>query len=124
VHEVALLLERWELARAGEGQAILLSGDAGIGKSRLVQAFTEKLGATPHVVLRFQCSPYHTHSTLFPIVQNLGRAADFRPGDSNQQRLDKLEHMLADVRADIRTWLRFMRSFCPSIAMIGTARLT
>jgi hypothetical protein len=107
VHEVALLLERWELARAGEGQAILLSGDAGIGKSRLVQAFTEKLGAT-----------------LFPIVQHLGRAADFRPGDSNQQRLDKLEHMLADVRADIRTWLRFMRSFCPSIAMIGTARLT
>ena len=97
--------------------------DAGIGKS-LVQAFTEKLGATPHVVLRFQCSPYHTHSTLFPIVQHLGRAADFRPGDSNQQRLDKLEHMLADVRADIRTWLRLMRSFCPSIAMIGTARLT
>ncbi|WP_083636554.1 adenylate/guanylate cyclase domain-containing protein [Bradyrhizobium sp. AS23.2] len=104
VHELALLVERWELARAGEGQAILLSGDAGIGKSRLVQAFTEKLGATPpHVVLRFQCSPYHTHSTLFPIVQNLGRAADFRPGDSNQQRLDKLEHMLADVGADIRT---------------------
>src|ERR1700756_2149623 len=103
VHEVALLFERWELARAGEGQAILLSGDAGIGKSRLVQAFTEKLGATPHVVLRFQCSPYHTHSTLFPIVQNLGRAADFRPGDSNEQRLDKLEHMLADVGADIRT---------------------
>jgi len=102
VHEVALLVERWELARAREGQAILLSGDAGIGKSRLVQAFTEKLGATPHVVLRFQCSPYHTHSTLFPIVQNLGRAADFRPGDSNQQRLDKLEHMLADVGADIR----------------------
>lgn len=103
VHEVALLVERWELARAGEGQAILLSGDAGIGKSRLVQALTEKLGATPHVVLRFQCSPYHTHSTLFPIVQNLGRAADFRPGDSNQQRLDKLEHMLADVGANIRT---------------------
>ncbi|MCP3462644.1 AAA family ATPase [Bradyrhizobium sp. CCGUVB23] len=103
VHEVELLVERWELARAGEGQAILLSGDAGIGKSRLVQAFTEKLGATPNVVLRFQCSPYHTHSTLFPIVQNLGRAADFRPGDSNDQRLDKLEHILAEVGADIRT---------------------
>jgi class 3 adenylate cyclase/tetratricopeptide (TPR) repeat protein len=103
VHEVALLIERWELARAGEGQAILLSGDAGIGKSRLVQAFAEELGAPPHVVLRFQCSPYHTNSALFPIVQNLGRAADFQPGDSNQQRLDKLEHMLADVGADVRT---------------------
>jgi class 3 adenylate cyclase len=103
VHEVALLVERWELARAGEGQAVLLSGDAGIGKSRLVQAFGEKLGATTNVILRFQCSPYHTHSALFPIVQNLGRAADFRPGDSNERRLDKLEHMLAELGADIRT---------------------
>jgi len=103
VHEVALLVERWELVRAGEGQAVLLSGDAGIGKSRLVQAFGEKLGATTNVILRFQCSPYHTHSALFPIVQNLGRAADFRPGDSNERRLDKLEHMLAELGADIRT---------------------
>jgi class 3 adenylate cyclase/tetratricopeptide (TPR) repeat protein len=103
VHELALLVERWELARVAEGQAILLSGEAGIGKSRLVQVFTEKLCSTAHGVIRLQCSPYHTNSALFPIVQNLSRMADFRPGDHNDQRLDKLEHMLANLGADTNT---------------------
>ena len=120
VHELALLVERWELARAGEGQAILLSGDAGIGKSRLVQAFTEKLGATPHVVLRFQCSPYHTHSTLFPIVQNLGRAADFRPATNDVST--SLSICSPSWARTFGQWHPFTRSFCHSISMSGTTR--
>jgi predicted ATPase/class 3 adenylate cyclase len=103
VNELALLLEKWELARSREGQVVLLSGEAGIGKSRLVEAFTERLRPDSHTIIRLQCSPYHTNSALFPIVQNLGRTADFRPEDSTEQRIDKLEHMLADLGADIKT---------------------
>jgi class 3 adenylate cyclase/tetratricopeptide (TPR) repeat protein len=102
-HELALLLERWELAKAGEGQAILLSGEAGIGKSRLVQAFCEKLSSEQHTIIRLQCSPYHTNSVLFPVIQSLMRIANFRPSDTNEQRLDKLEHMLREVGADVET---------------------
>jgi predicted ATPase/class 3 adenylate cyclase len=103
VHELALLVERWKLARGAKGQAILLSGDAGIGKSRLVQVFTETLGSTPHEIIRLQCSPYHSNSALFPIVQNLSRTAAFRPEDQNEQRLNKLERMLADLGFDAST---------------------
>ena len=103
VSELALLGERWNLAREAKGQAILLSGEAGIGKSRLVQVFTETLGSTPDEVIRLQCSPYHSNSALFPIVQNLSRAAAFRPEDHNEHRLDKLERMLAGLGVDTRT---------------------
>ena len=103
VHELALLFERWNLARGAKGQAVLLSGDAGIGKSRLVQVFTEKLGSTPHEVICLQCSPYHSNSALFPIVQNLSRTATFRPDDQNEKRLDKLERMLTDLGIDTST---------------------
>lgn len=97
IHELAVLIDRWDLARVAKGQAILLSGEAGIGKSRLVEEFTEKLGSSPHAVIRLQCSPYHSNSALFPLVQNLSRTAAFRPEDHNDQRLDKLEHMLSDL---------------------------
>ncbi len=103
VHELTLLVERWDLARAAKGQAILLSGEAGIGKSRIVEVFTEKLGPTPHAVIRLQCSPYHSNSALFPIVQNLSRTAAFRPEDHNDQRLDKLKHMLVNLGIDTST---------------------
>jgi class 3 adenylate cyclase/tetratricopeptide (TPR) repeat protein len=103
LHELALLLERWELAKAAEGQAILLSGEAGIGKSRLVQAFCEKLSSEPHTVIRLQCSPYHTNSALFPVIQTLMGMANIRPSDTNEQRLDKLERMLEEVGADVNT---------------------
>ena len=65
VHELALLVERWDLARAAKGQAILLSGEAGIGKSRLVEVFTEKHNSTSRAVIRLQCSPHHSNSALF-----------------------------------------------------------
>jgi len=103
VHELALLLEKWNLARGAKGQAVLLSGDAGIGKSRLVQVLIEKLDTAPHEVICLQCSPYHSNSALFPIVQNLSRMAAFRPDDQNDQRLDKLERMLTDLCIDTST---------------------
>ncbi len=96
-HELALLLERWELARYGEGQVVLLSGEAGIGKSRLTQALMTSLQDNAHYRLRFQCSPYHAHSALTPIVGHLERSARFAPDDGDPAKLDKLEALLREA---------------------------
>ena len=102
VHELALLLERWDLSKAGEGQAVLISGEAGIGKSRLVRALADRLKNEPHVVWRLQCSPYHTSSALFPLTENLRRALGYRAEDTVQERWEKLERMLAETGEDAR----------------------
>ena len=73
--ESELLLGRWAMAKAGEGQVVLLSGEAGIGKSRLTAAFLERLAGEPHVRLRYFCSPQHTDSALHPIIGHMARAA-------------------------------------------------
>ena len=75
--ELALLLERWALAKAGEGQGVLLVGEAGIGKSRISRALLDALADEPHTRIRYQCSPYHTDSALWPVIQQLSRAAGF-----------------------------------------------
>jgi class 3 adenylate cyclase/predicted ATPase len=95
--ELALLLERWRLARDGKGQAVLLTGEPGIGKSRLVCALSEALVGEPHVPIRWQCSPYHVDSSLWPVVRHLEQAACFEAGDGDEERLAKLEALL---RAD------------------------
>lgn len=100
-HELGLLRERWELAKAGEGQVVLLSGEAGIGKSRLVQALAEAVAADKHTLLRVQCSPYHTHSALYPVIQRVERAAGFAAGDDAAARLDKIEAMLDDGTSEL-----------------------
>ena len=69
--ELALLLERWERAKKGEGQAILLFGEAGIGKSRIVQALQQRIAGEDHILLRYQCSPFHTNSAFYPIINQL-----------------------------------------------------
>jgi class 3 adenylate cyclase len=92
--ELALLLERWRQAEAGEGQMALLTGEAGIGKSRIAEALVAELEQKPHINLRYQCSPYHTDSALWPVRQQLGFAAGIGAGDSAEQRLDKLEALL------------------------------
>jgi class 3 adenylate cyclase len=66
--ELALLRERWQQAKAGEGQMVLLGGEAGIGKSRITEALVQELGEEPHISIRYQCSPYHGDSTLWPVV--------------------------------------------------------
>ena len=73
--EIALLLRRWRQARDGEGQVVLVSGEPGIGKSRIVRELLARLGGEPHVHLLYQCSPYHINSALHPIVAQLERAA-------------------------------------------------
>ena len=93
--ELALLLERWERAKDGEGQVVLLAGEPGIGKSRLVRALRERLAGEPHAWLGHYCSPYHTNSALHPVIGLLERAAGFARDDPPERRLDKLEAMLA-----------------------------
>jgi class 3 adenylate cyclase/predicted ATPase len=93
--ELALLLDRWEQAKEGEGQVVLLSGEAGIGKSRIAQMLRDRVAVEDHVRLRYQCSPYHTNSALHPIIDQLGRAAGFARDDHFDIRLDKLESLLA-----------------------------
>jgi class 3 adenylate cyclase len=76
-HELAMLLERWAWAKEGDGQVVLIAGEAGIGKSRLLRALREQLAGEPHVALRHFCSPYHTNSALHPLITQLERAAGF-----------------------------------------------
>jgi class 3 adenylate cyclase len=88
------LLERQRLAWKGEGQIVLISGEPGIGKSRLVTALEMRIADEPHTLLHYQCSPYHTNSALYPFIAQLERAVGFRPDDSSEKRLDKLEAFL------------------------------
>jgi class 3 adenylate cyclase/tetratricopeptide (TPR) repeat protein len=92
--ELELLLRRWSKANGSEGQVVLLSGEPGIGKSRLTAALMERLGDEPHTRLRYFCSPQHTDSALHPIVRQMERAAGFTHEDTPQQRLDKLDALL------------------------------
>ena len=92
--EMEFLLQRQRLAWKGEAQVVLISGEPGIGKSHLAVAFAERLSGEPHIRLRFQCSPYHSNSTLRPFIVQLERTARFKTDDTPEQRLDKLEALL------------------------------
>ena len=98
--ECELLLRRWAKAKNSEGQVVLLSGEGGIGKSRLIAALLERLAAEPHGRLRHFCSPQHTDSAFHPIIGQLERAAGLTHDDTLQAKLDKLDAMRA--RAAIR----------------------
>ena len=95
--ETELLLRRWSRAKSGEGQVVLLSGEAGIGKSRLTAALLERLATEPHTRLRYFCSPQHTDSALYPIIGQMERAAGFIHDDTPQARLNKLDVLLAQT---------------------------
>jgi predicted ATPase/class 3 adenylate cyclase len=93
--ELELLARRWAKARSGEGQVVLLSGEAGIGKSRMTAALMERLTTEPHTRLRYFCSRQHTDSAFFPIIGQMERAAGFTHADTVQVKLDKLDAVLA-----------------------------
>jgi class 3 adenylate cyclase/predicted ATPase len=102
--EIDLLLRRWARAKAGDGQVVLISGEPGIGKSRLIAALAERLHAEPHIRLRYFCSPYRRDSALFPFIDQLGRAAGFTADDSPAVRLEKLAallHLAAPPEEDV-----------------------
>jgi len=101
--ELDFLLERQRLAWKGEGQIVLIAGEPGIGKSRLAAALAEHIAGAPHTRLRYQCSPYHTNSALRPFIAQLERAAGFKTDDTPEQRLDKLEAILAMGASQVQT---------------------
>jgi predicted ATPase/class 3 adenylate cyclase len=94
-HEIGLLLDRWERVKEGEGQVVLLAGEPGIGKSRIVRTLRERLADEPLIPLSCCCSPYHASTALYPVVSSLERAAGFARDDGAKARLDKLEALLA-----------------------------
>ena len=100
--ELELLLRRWSKAKTGEGQVVLLSGEAGIGKSRLTAALLERLASEPHTRLRYFCSPQHTDSAFYPIISQMERAAGLAHDDTTQAKLDKLDAVLAQTSTPIQ----------------------
>jgi class 3 adenylate cyclase/predicted ATPase len=100
-HEVALLLDRWRIATEGDGQVALLSGEAGIGKSRILAALRDRIGDERHTVLRYQCSPHHVNDAFYPIAGHIWHCAGFTSGEPAAARLDKLEIMIARAGLDI-----------------------
>ncbi|WP_426616075.1 AAA family ATPase [Bradyrhizobium sp. McL0616] len=102
--ELEYLLECQRLARGGEGQIVLISGEPGIGKSRLAAALAEREAKhQPYMQFRYQCSPYHTNSALHPVVEQLERSAGFKANDTAEMRLEKLEALLALRAAPVQT---------------------
>jgi class 3 adenylate cyclase/tetratricopeptide (TPR) repeat protein len=96
--EVGLLLERWAQSTEGRGQVVLLSGEAGIGKSRLVEVLRERVGREGTTWLTFRCSPYHMNSALYPVITHLQRVLQLRPEETPAEQLERLERALQATR--------------------------
>jgi class 3 adenylate cyclase/predicted ATPase len=99
--ETELLLRRWSQAKSGNGQVVLISGEPGIGKSRLTAALLEAVAPEPHTRLRYFCSPQYTDSAFYPIIGQMERAAGFLYDDTPQQKLDKLDALLTQTSTSI-----------------------
>ncbi|MFT4730624.1 MAG: hypothetical protein ACI9UN_005152, partial [Granulosicoccus sp.] len=108
--EIKLMTKRWILARSGQGQMVrwsdgqmvIVSGEAGIGKSRITQAVIDAVANDDHTRMSYQCSPYHADSAFYPVIQQMSFAAGFAPSDSPDVRLDKLETLLGTDQGPLR----------------------
>jgi class 3 adenylate cyclase/predicted ATPase len=94
--EVALLIDRWEQVNQGEGQVVLLAGEAGIGKSRIVENFRQMVSGPSQLILRYQCSPYHVDSALYPVITELERTAKMASTEASSVRLEKIGGLLQE----------------------------
>jgi class 3 adenylate cyclase/tetratricopeptide (TPR) repeat protein len=101
--ELSLLLDRWRQAKEGSGQVVVLTGEAGIGKSRIASALADAVEDGPHQRISYQCSPYHMGTTLHPVVRQLALAAEFAADDAAEAKLAKLERLLLEEEDDIST---------------------
>jgi class 3 adenylate cyclase len=117
--ELDLLLRRWQQAKAGEGRVVLVSGEPGIGKSRVVAALWQRIQGDPHTRLRYFCSPYHQDSALYPVIAQLERAAGFARDDTVEEKLGKLRALLArgarETRTKWRCWPSYSRCRAPPL---------
>ncbi|MDH3714770.1 MAG: AAA family ATPase [Gammaproteobacteria bacterium] len=101
--ELTLLHGRWRLADAGKGQVVLVDGEPGVGKSRIVRSLRERMAGDRHIRLFCQCSPYYTNSPLYPFIRHLERAAHFEDGEPANTKLEKLSALLARSTCDLET---------------------
>jgi class 3 adenylate cyclase/tetratricopeptide (TPR) repeat protein len=97
--EIGLLLRRWELAKQSNGQVVLLCGEAGIGKSRLVRTLRERIESEPHFRVELRCSPYHQNSALYPVVEHIQRVLQFERDDTPEEKFHKLAVEVGTRRA-------------------------
>ena len=104
------------MANEGEGQVVVLSGEAVIGKSRILAALRERIGDEPHLRERYQCSPHHANDAFYPITSQIWHAAGFVNDEQAATRLDKLEAMIARSGADLSTRGTNQRRPCPGAA--------
>ena len=100
-YEIGLLVDRWHKARDGEGQIALLSGEAGIGKSRVLREFESRLASDNVTILHYQCSPHEINAAFHPIVAEIEAAAGFRPDDTPERKLEKLETRIGSIMSGI-----------------------
>ncbi|NVO54199.1 AAA family ATPase [Rhodobacteraceae bacterium B1Z28] len=98
--EYRTLHDKWTLATSGQGQVTLVSGEAGIGKSRLIEELRLKITEVSHKQIRYQCSPYHDASAFYPVIRQFEAAADLRPDDTSDVKLNKIGAVLEEESYD------------------------